>query len=467
MIVRFVVPYGLLALLVLAPLPLGANRPWSWSLLCVLVSLLMALWIGATALSKDGPPVSIRLIAVPAFLFLGVCLFIAFQAVPGMPETLRSSYWSLLADSAGGTPATISASPYETLTALMRLLAYGCVFWLALQSHRSNEQARRTVFVLAIAAAAYSAYGLFIQFSESRSILWYSKWAYETFVTSTFVNRNSFATFAGLGVLCSISSFVIALHPASSGARDQGVWYRQVIAAISRMGLPGYASVAAIVVNATALFWSASRAGVASTIIATLVFVLCIGVRKRSSWRFSWALPVLFVGVVVGLFQVSGAQLENRLDWFVMSGGLGGDQRAEAYRQTVQGIGDNALLGTGYGTYADVFKSYRTANIAAYFDKAHNTYLELAFELGLFASAMLVAAAMLLTLRCLAGSRRHSGQYVFPWLGFCASVLVGTHALLDFSLQIPAVAVIYAALLGIGCAQSWSRQSDTRTPSQV
>jgi len=32
----------------------------------------------------------------------------------------------------------------------------------------------------------------------------------------------------------------------------------------------------------------------------------------------------------------------------------------------------------------------------------------------------------------------------------------GIHALVDFSLQIPAVAILYACLLGIGCAQAWS-----------
>ena len=35
-----------------------------------------------------------------------------------------------------------------------------------------------------------------------------------------------------------------------------------------------------------------------------------------------------------------------------------------------------------------------------------------------------------------------------------ASVLVGVHALVDFSVQIPAVAVTYAAILGMGCAQA-------------
>ena len=40
----------LLALLVCAPLPLGSNRPWSWSLLAVATAIALLLWaVGAAA----------------------------------------------------------------------------------------------------------------------------------------------------------------------------------------------------------------------------------------------------------------------------------------------------------------------------------------------------------------------------------------------------------------------------------
>jgi hypothetical protein len=45
---------------------------------------------------------------------------------------------------------------------------------------------------------------------------------------------------------------------------------------------------------------------------------------------------------------------------------------------------------------------------------------------------------------------------VFPATGVAASVLVGVHATMDFSLQLPAVAMLYAAIMGVACAQSYS-----------
>ena len=35
---------GLMLLVVLSPLPIGSNRPWSWSLCAVVISLLTAAW---------------------------------------------------------------------------------------------------------------------------------------------------------------------------------------------------------------------------------------------------------------------------------------------------------------------------------------------------------------------------------------------------------------------------------------
>lgn len=461
MVGRTIIRAGIIGIVGLSPLPLASNRPWSWSLLCLLVAVLLAVWLIIALRDRDEPAVSLRLLAVPAGLFLAVCLFAAFQAIPGMPEGLRSPYWSLLPPGDGDPLGTISVQPYETWTALMRLLAYGGIFWLALQSFRAPRPAWQAVLALALITACYSAYGLIVQFSGSQTILWYDKWAYEWVLTSTFVNRNSFATFAGLGVLCAIAAFVLALGAMPSVERKAGSRASGVFIAISGLGLPGFAAIAAAAVNATALFLTASRGGTASTILAVLVMVIGLGARRRASWRMAWVLPALVVAVVAGLFQISGERLERRLDWFAAAGGLASDQRAEVYRQTLSAIGDNLFLGTGYGTYSSAFKPYRSAELDQAFYKAHNTYLELGLELGSVAASALVLAVLLLALRCLSGFRRRSRSYIISWLGFCASVLVGIHALVDFSLQIPAVAVLYATLLGMGCAQAWSGRLST------
>ena len=68
----------------------------------------------------------------------------------------------------------------------------------------------------------------------------------------------------------------------------------------------------------------------------------------------------------------------------------------------------------------------------------------------------LVAAVGYVGLCCLVGARRRRRDALYPALGAAATALVACHALVDFSLQIPAVAAWFATLLGLGYAQSWS-----------
>jgi O-antigen ligase len=84
---------------------------------------------------------------------------------------------------------------------------------------------------------------------------------------------------------------------------------------------------------------------------------------------------------------------------------------------------------------------------------AHNTYLEHLVELGVPAT-LFYAGPLLLFGYCLRGLFVRRRDQLFPLVAVGATVLVALHALVDFSLQIPAVAVTYAALLGIGVAQA-------------
>jgi hypothetical protein len=56
------------------------------------------------------------------------------------------------------------------------------------------------------------------------------------------------------------------------------------------------------------------------------------------------------------------------------------------------------------------------------------------------------------------GLRRRRREAVYSCVGFASTVLVAAHSTVDFSLQIPAVAVTYCLIMGAACAQSWSSQ---------
>ena len=131
-------------------------------------------------------------------------------------------------------------------------------------------------------------------------------------------------------------------------------------------------------------------------------------------------------------------------------------ERVAVYANINKAIGDNPVLGFGYGTFADSFRLYDQNEGPVHYDRAHNTWLENLFELGIPAALMLFAVIGGLALTCIRGVRKRHRDWAYPALGAAASLLAGVHALFDFSLQIPAIAILFACILGIGCAQSSS-----------
>ena len=58
--------------------------------------------------------------------------------------------------------------------------------------------------------------------------------------------------------------------------------------------------------------------------------------------------------------------------------------------------------------------------------------------------------------RCVHAAVTRRDGATAPLVGVAATVIVALHAFVDFSLQIEAVALTFAALLGAGVARSWS-----------
>lgn len=116
-------------------------------------------------------------------------------------------------------------------------------------------------------------------------------------------------------------------------------------------------------------------------------------------------------------------------------------------------------MGSGLGTFQDVFPAYRLETGNLIWDKAHNDYLELVLGLGLPAALVMVLGLGLLVLQALNGfySRRRDGQ--FAAAAVAVSVQIALHSAVDFSLQIQANTLAFALILGVGLAQSTSSRA--------
>ncbi|PCJ70542.1 MAG: hypothetical protein COA62_08165 [Rhodobiaceae bacterium] len=436
---------GTILLLAWAPLPLGSNRLWSESLLSLGVALLL---VGCTANAwrKGGFGISPDRIAVPAALFGVAIVWVFVQWTPYTPAFLHHPIWAMASGALETEiPGRITANPAATLTSAAGLLGYAGLFWVSLQLSASRRRALTLVKAIALIGGFYAWYGIVAFLLGNSTILIYEKWEYLDSLTSTFVNRNSFATYAGIGLICSLSVLLRSTMPIFHSSARTRVKLSQAAEIIFKNHL--IYLVAGIGLFA-ALMLSASRAGIASSFLGLgVLIVLMIRSQRLARHRLIKISSVTLGSFLLAALPFSGL-VSERLERVDTS--LSENARIEVYRLTLAAISDAPLVGTGLGSFGDIFPYYRDTEVfsPSSWVKAHNTYLETILELGIPAGFSLILSIGILSWMCFREALRRRRFRATPAAAAGAAVLVGLHSGIDFSLQIPAVAATFASLLG-------------------
>jgi O-antigen ligase len=442
----------LLAIVLWAPLPLGSNRPWSWSLLALGVGALTVAWAVLAVLGRARAPLSGRVLWLVAFPFIAILAWAFLQTSSLLSPNLWHPMWVEAGHALGATEPSgmVTADPALTRTAILRLACYGAIFWLAVQLGRERSRAHEAGLAFCIASVAYAAYGLTMHFAGWEVILWLPKWAYIGDLTSTFVNRNAYGAYAGLGTVYCIGLFIHVLRPSHSG-RDRRV--AELAETVISRALP---YLLGALVTGSALLLSHSRGAFLATGVAIVLLLLQLALVGVMRTRMAIILvsAVLTLGVVT--IGVSGEATLSRLT--AETSPEHEADRVNVYRLSVEAIKDAAATGTGLGAFLPAFRIYRDTSLPSptIWDYAHNIYLEVAMDIGL-PMGMLFAFGLLLILGvCLRGLMVRRRDHIYPALAIAVAALLGIHGAVDFSPQTPAVAATLALLLGIGFAQSWN-----------
>ena len=97
--------------------------------------------------------------------------------------------------------------------------------------------------------------------------------------------------------------------------------------------------------------------------------------------------------------------------------------RLTVYELAERAIADRPWLGSGYGTFKEVYLIYRDESLPdMLLSKAHNTYLENAVELGIPAALLLNGAVLGVVVLCVAGLRRRRRNAIYPSVGVSGDV---------------------------------------------
>jgi O-antigen ligase len=445
--------YGLLAGLAWAPFWLGGNRPLAWGVNGVWFPSLTILFELSLLARGRRHAISIRRLMVPVSLFAGVVIWIGVQMSTWAPPAVVHPIWSMAGVALGSPLAgAISVDPDASALALLRLLTDASVLWLTIQLCRSSKRALVLIRAVAGFVAIYSAYGLFLAGAFAGAIPFFELPDSPGFVRSTFVNRDHFATYAGLGLVATVA-LLMRFYRHEMIDRVGPVAFR-VSRFIEATARGGVILIGGGLVIMVALLATVSRGGILASALGVFsILAMSLTIRRDKASQQIEAVLFVTIALAAGLL-LFGDRIVGR----IAATGFEDTSRMAVYAIATRSIMDSPFLGFGYGTFADVFPMYRDQSvpILGVWDHAHNTYLEVLQGLGLLFGTALMAALGILVFRCLLGTIRRRRNITAAVAGGAGALLVGVHAMVDFSLQIEGVTLTFMALLGAGVAQAES-----------
>jgi O-antigen ligase len=297
---------------------------------------------------------------------------------------------------------------------------------------------------------AYAIYGVLAFLLAPNYLLWSEKTAYLGLLTGTFVNHNTAATFFGAGgILWCCSAYFAAREIRVSSARTF-----LLSRSNERMIVKLIARGAGALVCMVALLQTASRGGIICSFAGLFVAIMLLLLKERAA-KF-WTMSLISSGAVVVIAAVLSRT--GRIG----SQGLLDQGRWSVYARVLDAIKQRPLLGFGLGTFSDQFPSLRSSDLPSWgiWDYAHSTMLEIAFEMGApIAVVILVAAVLSILILASAALTSNGHDRLLASAVSGIAVLTYSHALIDFSLQIPGYSIVFAILLGGGLARACSRDS--------
>ncbi len=440
----------------LAPFPLGSNRDWAWSPLALIVGAALIAYSLAQFGTHRAPvpwPLSLVVAAVAMSTVIAWAILCATSVLS--PGHLVSFFAS--ADAALGRGATARGvlDAERAMTASMLLATYATVFWLSLRLSFDRRFASAISFALLCAALLVTLYGWAMEVStRSCVVLTIVKRPFANgdpcSLSGTFVNSSNYSDFAALmSLMCLANLQGSLLQVGSSSGSSRARWRARLMVLT---GVGAFYLVALIFLLGS-IVYSASRAGLLSFIAAALSMTL-LTATLYDQRRSRLVATSMAVSLVIAATMIIGG--ESVIRRFLVLLSEGETDRSQVFALTIDAITVSPWVGWGLGSFSSLYPVFQPTSVPLIFDKAHNTYLENALDLGIPAALLLLVAIVSPVFRCVRGlrERRRDTQYAAAAVG--AAIHLGLHSTVDFGAQIPVVAVAFSAILGVGWAQSWS-----------
>jgi O-antigen ligase len=198
-----------------------------------------------------------------------------------------------------------------------------------------------------------------------------------------------------------------------------------------------------------ALVMSRSRMGNTAFFASmTIIGILALLIIKNRSRGLSILIISMFV---IDVFIVSAWFGLDKVQERIEATSLAQEGRDEVVIDALPIVKDFPLFGSGGGSFYSTFPSYKVANINAFYDHAHNDYLQFTIEYGIPATLLLILMVGWCFLKSIRAMRKRRPS-IFKGTAFaCCMAMLGMaiHMTVDFPLQAPANACYFIVFLAL------------------
>lgn len=416
-------------------------QDWHWCLLAIgLIGVLHVFIARADRHTK-----------MDLFACVSLSLFVLFAAVQLIPFPLwlvkivspvRVELLNALHPVSGELSKVVPLTivPYETAEYLLTIGAYVLVFLLARNLSTSVSTGNwMMIWPLLVVGAAEAALGCF-QASTTGG---------DGIASGTYANRDHYA-----GLLELVLPFA-AIYPVAILQRDQRP--REAPAGPAFKACLMFAVAALILV---AILFSLSRMGFLAALASLFVTgSIAFGLRgwhvdyqvALPWWRRHLPTAVVALTVALGFVFLPTDALIARFSDLAKTDQISADTRAQIWRDSIGLIRDYWGFGVGLGGFESAFLRYKTVAPMFTVDYAHNDYLQVLAELGIFgflSGLFFVFRVIQRTLRGAVYATSIDVRYIsIASVASLTAILL--HSLVDFNLYVPANGLVVAWIVGI------------------
>ena len=436
-------------LFILAFAPLAFASVEHWSMMTVEILSSVAFLILLVGLKRDGLSFLRVPGGVPLLLILGFMLIQLIPFPPSVIKWLSPQGWEvyrLVYEQGGGVGwISISVNQKATLQEFLRISSYGVFYVLTIQLLRSGRRIRKTLEFVVVLALVIASIAILQQFTADGRIYWIRS-APGGEPGGPWVNINQYAAF-----IAAISPLVLGLFLFyRPRAYDKATVRQQIVVYFSspqssRHQILGFGF---ILMNLS-VFISLCRGGIVAIVLSMLLFILLVGYKRRSFRNIT-----LWACLCIALLFVTSFGWQPIIDRFGTAfdaKGVVSVGRMTVWSDSLAIFKDFPLLGAGFGTFNDIYPSYKTIPLDKIWDHAHNDYLELLTDGGLigftlaawFCLAVLLHGWKKISVR---GDRFAVLVGIGSITSICALLI---HSIFDFNLHNGAVGLYFFFLCGL------------------